>query len=68
MVGSQSESSEAAEVSLAAQGFMTPFLPLLGLGGLGDSWFPAHPTCRGRSQHGDSGKWCGLLTATLKLL
>ena len=50
--GPQLTSCEAAEVSLAAQGFMTPFLPLLGLGGLGDSRFPAHPTCRGHSQHG----------------
>ena len=55
-------------MSLAAPCLMTLFLAPLGLGGLGDSWFPAHPTCRGHSQHGDSGEQCGLLSATLQLL
>ena len=57
-----------AEVFLAVPDLMILFLPPLGLGGLGDSRFPAHPTCRGHSQHGDSGEWCGLLLATLQLL
>ena len=57
-----------AKVSLAAPGLMILLLPPLGLGGLGDSRFPAHPTCRGHSQHGDGGERCGLLLATLQLL
>ena len=57
-----------AEVSIAVPDLMILFLPPLGLGGLGDSRFPAHPTCRGYSQHGDSGERCGLLLATLQLL